>query len=322
MQISVGLFIIKWKMILSAIVVLIAGKLAVMLAAGQMFGLSRLASLRSGMLLATGGEFAFVAFGEAVGKGVLPAALTSELYMVVALSMALVPYLAALGGKLGVLFERSDMKALQPQDSEVKELRNHVIIAGYGRVGQIIAQMLSELLIPFVALDVRSDRVSTGRAGDLPVYFGDAGSPAVLHSVGAERAACAVITLDTPGANYRSVWAMQKHFPHVKTYVRAHDINHGINLEKAGATVVVPETLEPSMQLAATVLLQFKLPPEEINTHLNNFRKKHLSELQALADLSGTTLGYLAPKKESRKEDATADDGDGTPVTAITVAAA
>jgi hypothetical protein len=105
-------------------------------------------------------------------------------------------------------------------------------------------------------------RVGAGKASDLPVYFGDAGSPAVLHSVGAERAACAVITLDTPGANYRSVWAMQKHFPAIKTYVRAHDINHGINLEKAGATVVVPETLEPSMQLAASVLSQFKLPPE------------------------------------------------------------
>jgi voltage-gated potassium channel Kch len=129
--------------------------------------------------------------------------------------------------------------------------------------------------------------VSAGKAIDLPVYFGDAGSPAVLHSVGAERAACAVITLDTPGANYRSVWAMQKHYPSVKTYVRAHDINHGLNLEKAGATVVVPEILEPSMQLAASVLSQFKLPPEEINTHLNNFRKKHLSELQALAALSG-----------------------------------
>lgn len=136
-----------------------------------------------------------------------------------------------------------------------------------------------------------TNRVASGKASDLPVYFGDAGSPAVLHSVGAERAACAVVTLDTPGANYRSVWAMHKHFPEIKTYVRAHDINHGINLEKAGATVVVPETLEPSMQLAANVLSQFKLPPEEIVTHLDNFRKKHLRELQALAALSGGWYG-------------------------------
>ncbi len=78
-------------------------------------------------------------------------------------------------------------------------------------------------------------RAQAGKALDLPVYFGDAGSPAVLHSLGAHRAACAVITLDTPGANYRSVWALHKHFPHVKSYVRAHDVMHGLNLEKARA---------------------------------------------------------------------------------------
>jgi voltage-gated potassium channel Kch len=87
--------------------------------------------------------------------------------------------------------------------------------------------MLSERLIPFVALDVSASRVQEGKKLDLPVYFGDAGSPAVLHAVGAERAACAVITLDTAGANYRSVWAMHKHFPHVKTFVRAFDIENG-----------------------------------------------------------------------------------------------
>lgn len=66
-----------------------------------------------------------------------------------------------------------------------------------------------------------------GKEQDLPVYFGDAGSAAVLHAVGAERAACAVITLDTPSANYRSVWAMHKHFPNVRTFVRAFDISNG-----------------------------------------------------------------------------------------------
>ena len=119
------------------------------------------------------------------------------------------------------------------------DFKNHVIILGFGRVGQTIAQLLSDQLIPFVALDVRPDSVAAGKAADLPVFFGDAGSPAVLHLVGAERARCAVITLDSPGANYRAVWAMHKHFPHAKIFVRAHDINNGINLEKAGATAGV-----------------------------------------------------------------------------------
>jgi monovalent cation:proton antiporter-2 (CPA2) family protein len=302
MQISVGLFAAQWKSILSAIVVLVAGKLAVMMAAGGMFGLSRMAALRSGLLLSTGGEFAFVAFGEAVAKGVLPAALTSQLYLVVALSMALVPYLASAGAVAAAAFDRSDVKAMQPDEGETKELRNHVIIAGYGRVGQMIGQMLSEELIPFVAVDIDANRVQAGRDRDLPIYFGDAGSSAVLHAVGAERAACAVITLDTPGANYRSVWAMHKHYPHVKTYVRAHDINHGLNLEKAGATVVVPETLEPSLQLAAAVLSELNLPHEEVTATVDNFRKKHIAELQTLAREMGTSLGYIAPRDTSAKD--------------------
>ena len=60
----------------------------------------------------------------------------------------------------------------------------------------------------------------------------------VLHKIGAERACAAAITLDTPGANYRTVWALSKYFPNVKTFVRAHDVDHGLNLEKAGATAV------------------------------------------------------------------------------------
>ena len=122
--------------------------------------------------------------------------------------------------------------------------------------------------------------MQAGQELDLPVYFGDAGSGAVLHSVGAHRAACAVITLDTPGANYRTVWALHKNFPKVKIYVRAHDVHHGLNLEKAGATAVVPETLEPSLQLAAAVLSQLNMPQDEVTAAIQQFRRDHISELQ------------------------------------------
>lgn len=85
-----------------------------------------------------------------------------------------------------------------------------------------------------------------------------------MHLVGAERAACAIIALDTPGANYRAVYTMSKHFPHIKTYVRAHDITNALNLERAGATAVVPETLEPSLQLAAAVLREMDFNTDEV----------------------------------------------------------
>ncbi|GIL80514.1 hypothetical protein Vretifemale_9703, partial [Volvox reticuliferus] len=322
MEISVQLFLQKWKEVLAAIVVLIVGKAAVMAAVGPLFGLPRLASLRSGLLLAPGGEFAFVAFGEAVSRGVLPANVCNLLYVVVALSMALTPYLAELGSRLGVILESSDLKTLQPQEEEMKELKDHVIIAGYGRVGQIIAQMLSEQLIPFVALDVSSARVAVGKKKDVPVYFGDAGSYSVMHLVGAERAACAIIALDTPGANYRAVYTMSKHFPHVKTYVRAHDITNAVNLERAGATAVVPETLEPSLQLAAAVLREMEFNTEEVSSIVDEFRRKHLADLQLLSASSGTSLGYGFEKQKMEVGQAGAgagsavSSGEGTPILA------
>jgi voltage-gated potassium channel Kch len=154
----------------------------------------------------------------------------------------------------------------------------------------------------FVALDVRSDRVQAGRALDMPVFFGDAGSPAVLHSVRAEKAACVVVALDTPGANYRTVWAVSNNFPNVKIYVRAHDVDHGINLEKAGAYAVVPEILEPSLQLAAAVLGELKMPPDEVASTLDAFRRVHLSELRALSEENGSSLGYGYQSKEKKEE--------------------
>ncbi|KAI3432210.1 hypothetical protein D9Q98_003772 [Chlorella vulgaris] len=299
MEISVPLFFAKFKTIVGALALLLVGKVAVMTVVGQAFGLTLVQSMRSGLLLSPGGEFAFVLFGEAVGRGIMNAALAKELYLVVALSMALTPFLAQLGAQLGLLLEKSDMKALQPKEGEMSGMSGHVIIAGFGRVGQLIGQMLSERLIPFVALDVSASRVQEGKKLDLPVYFGDAGSPAVLHAVGADTAACAVITLDTAGANYRSVWAMHKHFPHIKTFVRAFDIENGVMLERAGATAVVPEILEPSLQLAAAVLSQLHMPEDEVAETIRTFRKNHLSELQVLAQISGSSLGYGSPADKS-----------------------
>jgi hypothetical protein len=202
-----------------------------MMAVGPLFGLSRVASARAGFYLAPGGEFAFVAFGEAVAAGILAPALSNELFLVVALSMALTPYLAAVGQALAK-FEQTDTKALAATEGEVDDLRGHVIIAGFGRTGRVLAQIFAERLIPFVALDVQTDRVQAGRKLDLPVFFGDCGSAHVLHSVKAENAACAVVALDSAAANYRAVWNLNKNFPHIRTYVRARDVQDGLNLEQ------------------------------------------------------------------------------------------
>ncbi|XP_075493670.1 K(+) efflux antiporter 2, chloroplastic-like [Primulina tabacum] len=292
MSIDPKLLVSNFPVVIGALGLLIIGKTILVALVGRFFGISIVSAIRVGLLLAPGGEFAFVAFGEAVNQGIMSTQMSSLLFLVVGISMALTPWLAAGGQLIASRFELHDVRSLLPVESETDDLRDHIIICGFGRVGQIIAQLLSERLIPFVALDVRSDRVAVGRALDLPVYFGDAGSREVLHKIGAQRACAAAVTLDSPGANYRTVWALSKYFPNVKTFVRAHDVDHGLNLEKAGATAVVPETLEPSLQLAAAVLAQAKLQTSEIAAAINEFRSRHLSELTELCEASGSSLGY------------------------------
>ncbi|CAL1379350.1 unnamed protein product [Linum trigynum] len=321
MSIDPKLLLSNSPVIMGTLGLLIAGKTLLVAIIGKSFGISLISAVRVGLLLAPGGEFAFVAFGEAVNQSIMTPQLSSLLFLVVGISMAITPWLAAGGQLIASRFELHDVRSLLPVESETDDLQDHIIICGFGRVGQIIAQLLSERLIPFVALDVRSDRVTFGRALDLPVYFGDAGSREVLHKLGAERACAAAITLDTPGANYRTVWALSKYFPNVKTFVRAHDVDHGLNLEKAGASAVVPETLEPSLQLAAAVLAQAKLPTSEIAATINEFRSRHLSELTELCEASGSSLGYGFSRVMSKpKIPPSSDSSDENQITEGTLA--
>ncbi|CAH2039338.1 unnamed protein product [Thlaspi arvense] len=310
MSIDPKLLLSNFPVVMGTLGLLIVGKTLLLVIMGKLFGISIISAIRVGLLLAPGGEFAFVAFGEAVNQGIMSPQLSSLLFLVVGISMAITPWLAAGGQLIASRFELHDVRSLLPVESETDDLQDHIIICGFGRVGQIIAQLLSERLIPFVALDVSSDRVTVGRSMDLPVYFGDAGSREVLHKIGAERACAAVVALDAPGANYRCVWALSKYYPNVKTFVRAHDVVHGLNLEKAGATAVVPETLEPSLQLAAAVLAQAKLPTSEIANTINEFRARHLSELTELSEASGSSLGYGFSRTTSKPKAQPSDASD------------
>ncbi|VVA89635.1 unnamed protein product [Arabis nemorensis] len=106
---------------------------------------------------------------------------------------------------------------------------------------------------------------------------------------------------NAPGANYRCVWALSQYYPDVKTFVRAHDVAHGLNLEKSWCYCcnVVPETLEPSLQLAAAVLAQVNLPTSEIANTINEFRARHLSELtEQVEALWGIGFSRSKPKPQ------------------------
>lgn len=228
--------------------------------------------LRVGFLLAQGGEFAFVVFGRALELKLLDGGLGQSLLASVALSMVLTPALAALG--------RRWSQGLAPQASgepipeTARHLADHVIIAGYGRVGRAIGRLLAEHGISFIALDMDVDRVAKAREDGIPVYYGDAGRTGILRSVGIDRARAAVITVNEARQAERAIGCIRQAAPHLPIVARARDRAQEQLLGDIGATAVIPETVEASLQMAGAVLRSAGIDEDAVERSLKGYRRR------------------------------------------------
>lgn len=212
-------------------------------------------ALEGGLLLGQGGEFAFIVIGYAIGTRVLDPALGARVMLAVGLSLFITPLLARLGRAIG---ERSDSiaraQAEYSDEQMLPAVRGQVIVAGFGRVGQQLGKLLAAQGIPFVAFENDARLVAQLRADGLPVWFGNAARPELLRRVHAGDAPAIVLTMDQPTAALQAVRGIRREFPHVQLFVRSRDERHARILRQAGASVVVPETLEASLQLSSFVL--------------------------------------------------------------------
>ena len=212
-------------------------------------------AIEGGLLLGQGGEFAFVAIGYAMTSRVLDPALGGQVMLVVGLSLFITPLLARLGRAIGERGEHArDKHAAEVDNGALGSARGRVIIAGFGRVGQQLGKLLGEQNIPFVAFECDAKLVSKLHAEGQPVYFGNASRPELLRRVHADEAPAIVLTMDHAASSMHAVRGIRREFPHAQLFVRSRDEKHARALRLAGASVVVPETLEASLQLSAFVL--------------------------------------------------------------------
>lgn len=212
-------------------------------------------AVEGGLLLGQGGEFAFVAIGYAMSARVLDPVLGAQVMLVVGLSLFITPMLARLGRFIGERGEHvRNEHAAAADDGALASARGRVIIAGFGRVGQQLAKLLGEQNIPFVAFECDAKLVSKLHAEGKPVYFGNAARPELLRRVHADEAPAIVLTMDHPASSMQAVRGIRREFPHARLFVRSRDEKHARALRLAGASIVVPETLEASLQLSAFVL--------------------------------------------------------------------
>ncbi|MCH8202882.1 MAG: cation:proton antiporter [Proteobacteria bacterium] len=263
-------------------VALLIGKSIVTAALCRGFGLPFSVSVRAGMLLSQGGEFGFILFASASALGVIPMETAQVLLAVIALTMAATPAMDYLGNRGFNFLAKQEREPVTGTDEISDDLEDHLVIAGFGRVGQTVASVLSAGGIPFVALDLDPDRVSKCRRIGLPVFFGDAGQIEVLKAAGANRAKGAVITIDQPATASRLVAALKEYAPDLEIFVRARDLSHSRQLEIAGATAVVPETIEASLQLGGIVMNAMGITPDEVAAIIDDLRQDDYEKLREI----------------------------------------
>lgn len=232
-------------------------------------------SLHAGMLLSQGSEFAFILFALATQKGVIDSNFAQLLLMAVAVTMAVTPLLSILGLRLeDSLGMRQDMDK-NNEFKGISDLDNHIVIAGFGRVGRVIAYMLELEGIHYVALDSNAILVKKAREQGFPIYHGDFVNMETLVAVGAKRAAAIILSnSDRPSVN-KATKLIRKDFKGlpVKMIVRVEDYKHAKSVKKLGADVTVPSTIESGLQLGGAILKVLEIPEHEILTIKEKIRK-------------------------------------------------
>ncbi|MDK9722736.1 MAG: monovalent cation:proton antiporter-2 (CPA2) family protein [Rhodospirillales bacterium] len=247
---------------------------------GRLFGHGRRDSLRIAALLSQSGEFAFVLFGLAEIEGVLAPHDAKLLILSVSLSMAATPLIDRLNARLVKNMKPSDSPLSPPAATQEQAAPPPVLIAGFGRVGKVVARMLAEKGIAYLGLDKDPDRVLECRNQGFEVFYGDASHSTVLKAAGASETSLVIVTLDQVGAAERTVHALRSHFPKVHIFARARDPKQGAALMMAGATFCIPETLEASLQLGGAALKELGAGDKDVETLIHELRRENYQRIQ------------------------------------------
>ncbi|KAK7400409.1 hypothetical protein VNO78_11615 [Psophocarpus tetragonolobus] len=265
-SIDMQLLLREWPNVLSLLGGLIVIKTLIITAIGPRVGLSLQESVRIGLLLSQGGEFGFVVFSLANRLGVLPLELNKLLIIVVVLSMALTPFLNEAGRRAASFIEEkydaeNKQKASQMVNFNVSE---PVIILGFGQMGQVLANFLSNPLAsggdsdevgwPYVAFDLDPAVVKAARNIGFPVLYGDGSRPDVLQSAGVSSPKAFMIMYTGKKKTIEAVQRLRLAFPAIPIYARARDLKHLLDLKKAGATDAILENAETSLHLGSKLL--------------------------------------------------------------------
>ena len=260
MQIDLGLIASEPVRIAIGVIGLFLVKIAVLAPLARAFGFTWAQSIESAFLLAQAGEFAFVIISLANQSGIVTGEAAQYFLLVIAVSLFLTPLVSSAGVAIAKRLAQRQDQTLAPEAAADAE--GHVVIAGYGRVGQALGDLLQQQEVAHVAIDRNAAEVADLRKRGWPIYFGDASRKDVLAAVGAEHASAIVVTMDSPAAVELVVATVRAAWPHVPVYARARDPAQAKRLYAAGASFASPETIEATLQLGEALLNGLGFPDE------------------------------------------------------------
>ncbi len=275
MTIDIKFALGHWWQVLALVLLLIVLKATVIAVLARLItGLPLALAVHTGLVLAQGGEFALVLISVAADDAIIAGTASQVVVTVVSLSMFATPFLAVLGRYLARRLERTSAVGLAAIEAENIDLKDHVIIAGYGRFGEVIGRLLDRNKIPFVAFDNNPATVAAARERGLPVYFGDAAQYDLLWGLGIDRAQAIVFTVREDTRKVVEVVArIHDRLPEVAILARARDYQHAKDLERAGAESAVPDTFASSLHLAQSLMGRFGLPSDDLPRLLQEYNE-------------------------------------------------
>ena len=271
MSINLGLVWEKIALITMLSTGLIILKAVIIIGLCLLFKFSAGNSIHIGLLLSQGGEFAFILFRLADRNGIFNIN-TDTMLLVVTITMAVTPLIAVLGHWIEKRLDKKDKMKKEDIYKDISDLSSHVVVLGFGRVGQMVVRLLQAENVHYIAMDINPEHVAAERYKGNPVYLGDGSNVETLSSIGVDRASSVIITMSNELTLRKAAKTISRLYPTMPIIVRAADLSKSEELYSAGAKIIVPETYETGLQLGGAVLKSIGISEFEVSRIKNLFR--------------------------------------------------
>lgn len=278
-RLNLDVIVEQWWIVIGGAIGLVAVKAGLLYGLSRAFGAKHGDAILTGAVLSQGGEFGFVVFSIGADAALFTSQQATLLSAIVTISMVMTPFLMIGARRL----QKAEVQSAEGLE-EPPAAHGHVVIAGFGRMGQIISQVVSAADIDVIAIDNNAMHIRNAQSFGFKVYYGDAARLDLLLSAGAANARAIIFTIDDRAAANRAVAALRQKIPNAYILAVAHDRIHEIDLHKVGPDVVVRETLESSLLLARRTLSHLSFSDEIIDDFIEQFRKLDRERLLAQAD--------------------------------------